>query len=150
MSSSLSQLGPRYVLRPPGPETVFDQGWPSLRSLAVITPVFVLAQVSLGAAFRHKEMGLTWHLVGAMLVSILILLLGMFVLQQFPKHPSLRPAAIALLTIAVAQVLLGIAAITAEMLAPGNTVPLGVMLSTAAHVTVGALTLAAKIGRAHV
>lgn len=45
-----------------GPETVFDQGWPSLRSWAVVTPTFVLAQVALGAAFRHRVTGLTWHI----------------------------------------------------------------------------------------
>ncbi|MBV8846629.1 MAG: hypothetical protein JO307_27805 [Bryobacterales bacterium] len=128
-----------------GPELVYDAGWPSLRSLAVITPVLVLAQVILGAAFRHKVAGLTWHIVGAMVVSLSVLLLGMFVMQQFPKHSALRLPAIALLTIVVVQVLLGIAAITAEMMAPDNTTPNSVMLTTAAHVAVGSLTLAASV-----
>jgi len=128
-----------------GPELVYDSGWPSLRSLAVITPAFVLAQVILGAAFRHKVAGLTWHILGAMVVSLAVLLLGMFVMQQFPKHPALRPPAIALLTLVLVQVLLGIAAITAEMMAPDNTVPQSVMLWTAAHVAVGSLTLAASV-----
>jgi hypothetical protein len=128
-----------------GPDIVFDRGWPSLRSMAIITPVFVLIQAMLGAAFRHKAAGLTWHVVGAMVVALLILFLGMCVMQQFPKHAALRPAAIALLTIALTQVLLGIAAITTEMMAPDNTVPFSVMLSTAAHVAGGALTLAASL-----
>ena len=128
-----------------GPEVVYDQGWPSLRSMANITPPIVLIQVMLGAAFRHKAAGLTWHIVGAMVVALLILILGMFVMQQFPKHPALRPAAIALLTIGLTQVLLGIAAITTEMMAPDNTVPFSVVLSTAAHVAGGALTLAASL-----
>lgn len=41
--------------------------------------------------------------------------------------------------------LLGVVAITAEMLAPVNAVPLTVILSTAAHVIVGSLTLAASL-----
>jgi len=128
-----------------GPEIVLDQGWPSLRSLSTITPVFVVGQILAGAAFRHKEMGLTWHIVGAMVVSLLILILGMFVMQQFPQHRALRLAAISLLTIALIQVLLGITAVTVEMIAPDNTVPFNVMLSTAAHVCGGALTLAASL-----
>jgi heme A synthase len=122
-----------------------DAGWPSLRSLAVITPIFVLGQVILGAAFRHKTGGLTWHIVGAMVVSLLVLLLGMFVMQQFPKHQALRPGAIAMLSLVLLQVLLGIAAITTEMLASSNTVPASVTHSTAAHVAVGSLTLAATL-----
>src|SRR5258708_85118 len=34
-----------------GPETVFDSGWPSLRSLAVVAPTLVFIQVLLGACF---------------------------------------------------------------------------------------------------
>ena len=127
------------------PEIVFDQGWPSLRSLSVIVPAFILLQVTLGAAFRHKAMGLTWHIVGAMVVSLLILLLGMFLMQQFPQHRALRPAAITMLSVGLTQVLLGIVAITTQMIAPDNTTPLSVMLSTSAHAAVGALTLAASL-----
>jgi hypothetical protein len=131
-----------------GPEIVLDQGWPSLRSLSTITPVFVVAQVLAGAAFRHKEMGLTWHIVGAMVVSLLVLILGMFVMQQFPKHPTLRPAAITMLTVALFQVLLGITAVTAEMMVPDSAMPPVVMLSTAAHVCGGAFTLASSLAMA--
>ncbi|MGA3187190.1 MAG: COX15/CtaA family protein, partial [Bryobacteraceae bacterium] len=37
-----------------GPEIVEDHGWPSLRSLAIVTPAMVLIQIALGAAFRHR------------------------------------------------------------------------------------------------
>ena len=128
-----------------GPDPVADHGWPSLRSLAVQAPVVVLLQIALGAGFRHKTAGLTWHIVGAMVVSLLILILGMFVMQQFPKHRALRPAAIALLSVTLMQVLLGITALTAEMMAPDNTVPLSALLAAVAHVATGALTLAASL-----
>ena len=128
-----------------GPEIVMDQGWPSLRSMAAATPVFVLAQVTFGVAFRHKAMGLTWHIVGAMVVALLVLILGMCTMQPYPKHRALRPAAVALLSVVLAQVLLGIAAITAEMLAPDNTAPPSVIISTISHVAVGAATLAASL-----
>ena len=125
-----------------GPVHVFDHGSPSLRSLAVLTPVLVMVQIVLGACFRHKTMGLTWHIIGAMVVALVILIFGMFVNQQFPAHRALRPYANAMLAVAMTQVLLGVAAITTLMLAPENTVTSGIVASTVAHVTVGALTLA--------
>lgn len=126
-----------------GPETVQDQGWPSLRSLSILTPLLVLSQVTLGAALRHKSLGVTPHIISAMLVAFLVLAVGVFVTQQFPDHSSLRPAAIALMGITLAQVFLGIAALTTRMVGEENALP--VRLTTAAHVTTGALTLAASV-----
>lgn len=128
-----------------GPEPCIDCGWPSLRSLAIMTPALVLIQVVLGACFRHKTMGLTWHIIGAMVVSLAILLFGMFVNQQFPKHSALKPWAVSMLVVALTQVLLGVAAITALMVAPDNVVTINVVVSTVAHVSVGALTLATAL-----
>lgn len=126
-----------------GPEPVEDYGWPSLRSLAILTPVLVLVQIALGAGFRHRAFGLLPHVIGAMLVPLVILLTGIFVLQQFPKHRSLRPAAIALLSITGVQVLLGIIAYVARINA--FEYPLAMVLTTVTHVATGGLTLAASV-----
>jgi hypothetical protein len=125
-------------------EPVPDQGWPSLRSLAVVMPVFVLIQVGLGAAFRHKAMGVMPHLVGAMIVALLILCNCLFVSQPYPKHPTLRPAANLLLAITCTQVFLGIAVLTVLLINTATQTVL--LLSTAGHVSVGAMTLAATLG----
>jgi hypothetical protein len=125
-------------------EPVPDSGWPSLRSLAVVMPVLVLIQVGMGAAFRHKAMEVMPHLVGAMVVALLILCNCLFVTQPYPKHPTLRPAANLLLAITCIQVFLGIAVFTVLLV---NTASATVLLaSTAAHVSVGAMTLAATLG----
>jgi len=126
-----------------GPEPVQDYGWPSLRSLAILTPILILAQIALGAGFRHRAFGLLPHVIGAMLVPLVILLTGIFVLQQFPKHRSLRPAAVALLTITGVQVFLGIIAYVARINAAEY--PLAMVLTTVAHVATGGLTLAASV-----
>jgi heme A synthase len=76
-------------------------------------------------------------------VPLAILLAGMFVLQQFPKHRALRPAAIGLLTITLLQVFLGIAAYVARINAADY--PLAMVLTTVAHVATGGLTLAASV-----
>jgi cytochrome c oxidase assembly protein subunit 15 len=126
-----------------GPEPVEDYGWPSLRSLAVITPVLVLLQIGLGAGFRHRAFGLMPHVVGAMIVPLVILLTSIFVLNQFPRHRALRPAAIGLLTITLVQIFLGIAAYVARLNAADY--PLPMVLTTVAHVATGGLTLAASV-----
>ena len=79
-----------------GPEIVEDHGWPSMRSLSIILPLVVLTQVALGAGFRHGALSVMPHVVGAMVVIMVLLMMGAFVMQQFPTHRTLRPAGIAL------------------------------------------------------
>jgi cytochrome c oxidase assembly protein subunit 15 len=126
-----------------GPEPVEDYGWPSLRSLAILTPVLVLVQIGLGAGFRHRAFGLMPHVIGAMIVPLVILLTAVFVLNQFPRHRALRPAAIGLLTITLIQIFLGIVAYIARLNAAEY--PLAMVLTTVAHVATGGLTLAASV-----
>ncbi len=125
------------------PDLVEDHGWPSLGSLGRITPVLVLAQVALGAAFRHKAMGILPHLFGAMVLVLVILCLCIFVMQQFPDHKILRPGANLLMGIAFTQIFLGIGAFTVRTMTTKVTpVVVGV---TAVHACVGAMTLASAV-----
>ena len=126
-----------------GPEHVSDYGWPSMRSLAILTPILVLLQILLGAAFRQKALTLLPHVLGAMFVALVILLESIFVLQQFPTHRALRPAAKTLLGVAFGQVFLGLTALIMKSMAD-DTDP-AVIITVAAHVTGGALTLATTI-----
>jgi heme A synthase len=126
-----------------GPEHVSDYGWPSMRSLAITTPILVLLQIALGAAFRQKALTLLPHVLGAMFVALAILLQSIFVLQQFPTHRALRAAAKTLLGIAFGQVFLGLTALIIKSMADDAAPP--VVATVAAHVTGGAVTLAATI-----
>jgi len=126
-----------------GPEFVSDYGWPSNRSLAILTPILVLAQIALGAALRQKVITLLPHVLGAMFVALVILLEAIFVLQQFPTHRALRPAAKTLLGVAFGQVFLGMTALIMKSMADDTAGP--VVVTVAAHVTGGAVTLAATI-----
>src|ERR1700741_4776167 len=47
---------------------VEDSGAPSLHALAITVPAFVLAQLALGAAARHKALGVLPHVIGAAVV----------------------------------------------------------------------------------
>jgi cytochrome c oxidase assembly protein subunit 15 len=126
-----------------GPMPVEDHGWPSLRSIAIAVPIFVLAQIALGAGFRHGAIGVLPHIVGAMIVTLVILIASTFVLQQFPNHQALHRSATVLLTLTFVQIFLGILAFFTRLDAAAH--PLAMVLSTVAHVAVGASTLAASI-----
>jgi cytochrome c oxidase assembly protein subunit 15 len=126
-----------------GLEMVEDHGWPPLRPLAVLTPALVLAQVALGAAFRQRALSVMPHIIGAIVVSLAILLIGVLVLNHFPDHRMLRLAALGVLGVTFLQVFLGISAYLARMQAGQR--PADMVVSTVAHLAVGALTLASSI-----
>jgi cytochrome c oxidase assembly protein subunit 15 len=126
-----------------GPEIVEDYGWPSLRSLAFITPVMVLAQIALGAAFRHRAIGLLPHVIFSMVVTLTVLFTATFVIHQFPNHRVLNSRAKALLGITLFQVMLGVGAYYTRLQAAQQ--PLAMVLTTVAHVAVGGLTLASSV-----
>lgn len=119
---------------------VEDYGRPRLRTLAIVAPVLVLGQIALGAAFRHRALSLLPHILGAVVVTVAILLVAMFVLQQFGKHPALRQSASVLLAITSAQVLLGVGAYYTRIMAA--ELPLAMVLTTVVHVATGGLILA--------
>jgi cytochrome c oxidase assembly protein subunit 15 len=126
-----------------GPQVVEDYGKPSLRSLSVATAALILAQIALGAGFRHGALGILPHVIGAMMVSFAILILAAFVLHQFPQHTTLRRAAKMLLAVTLAQVFLGIETYFARLGAAEKPAPM--LIFTIAHVATGALTLASSV-----
>jgi cytochrome c oxidase assembly protein subunit 15 len=126
-----------------GPEIVEDHGWPSLRSLAIITPVMVLGQIALGAAFRHRAIGVLPHVIFSMVVTLAVLFTATFVMHQFPEHRGLNTAAKALLLVTLFQVMLGVAAYYTRLQASQE--PLAMVLTTVAHVATGGLTMASSV-----
>ncbi len=129
-----------------GPELVEDDGTPPLRTLALLAPVSVFGQLVLGAAYRHKILGVIPHVVGALLVAGIVFAVALMALQQFPKHAALRRSGIALVTITMVQVFLGIAAYMSRIYTTESAAPQAIMvIFTVLHVAVGALTLAAAV-----
>lgn len=128
-----------------GPLFVEDSAWPSLRSLTVIASVLTLAQVALGAGFRHRAFGILPHIVGAIVVAMFLLAVATFVIVQFPKHDALSKAAWILIGITAIQIALGVLAYVVR-LNHWESAPTGVLVaSTVTHVAFGALTLASSI-----
>lgn len=126
-----------------GASVVEDHGWPSLRSLAIMTPAMVLIQIALGAAFRHRAIGVLPHVLFSMVVTLAVLFTATFVMHQFPDHRALNASAKALLGVTFLQVMLGVAAYYTRLQAAEQ--PLAMVLTTVAHVATGGLTLASSI-----
>ncbi len=124
------------------PEPVDISPWPSIPAIADITPLVIIFQISLGAAYRHKVFSVMPHMAGAMAATLLLLVLAVLLLQNFPQHPTLRPAAAGAMAVLLLQVTLGIAAFVMRLLDFDTTT--GFMFIAAAHICVGALTLAAS------
>lgn len=124
------------------PILVEDQAAPALRFLAIASPALIFLQILLGAAYRHRLIGLLPHMAGAMIVSFPILALAMLILQRHPEHRNLCAAATWLISIFLAQVMLGITAFVMPLLKAN---PIAVIAVTASHVVVGSLTLAVNV-----
>jgi hypothetical protein len=125
------------------PELVQDYGWPSLRFLSKASIVLIAAQVEAGAAYRHNIWSVIPHLLGAPVVTLVVMMTGAFVLQQFPKHRVLRAIAVAVLIITAIQVALGLITLLVGM--TQSVVTAESLAFRIAHVTTGNLTLAAMV-----
>jgi heme A synthase len=124
-----------------GPEPIEDTWRPSLRSLSYAVPAIILLQTTLGAAYRYRALGVLWHILNAMIVLLLILIVAVFLIRQFPEHPTLRPAAVALAVITSIQVMLGFTTFMMLILFPETS--LAVVITSVLHVMTGSLTFGA-------
>lgn len=121
---------------------VEDPSSPSLRALTVLTTSAVLVQLILGALFRHSAFGITPHLIGAFVVSVLAFWAGARVLMKFSKQRGLLHAALLVMGLLVTQVSLGIASYVVKMADIHAPQPLPPVVDlTTTHVAVGALML---------
>jgi heme A synthase len=120
------------------PIFLHDQGWPSLRGVARNTLAVVVIQVALGAAFRYGSISVMIHILGALVVTIFILMLVVLV-TLMPEHPTLRPAAITLGVVTFVQIFLGLTVVSMGSVTSAEP---AVAACAVAHVTTGAVTLA--------
>jgi heme a synthase len=124
-----------------------DSSSPRLPALAASMTAAVLAQVIVGAAFRHGAIGITLHLVGAGVVAVLVLWTGRAAKKRFRQVGEIRRAVVLLHATLGMQILLGFAAwwaMAQASEADGQPRLLYVAL-TVGHVLGGALTLAASV-----
>jgi cytochrome c oxidase assembly protein subunit 15 len=116
---------------------------PSLRRPAALATAAVYAQLILGAAFRHKVVGIVPHLVGAAVVTVVILWAWRRVQREHNGEPAVRRPANLAGGLLLVQLLLGGGAYWARVATAAAPQPQLIMVVlTVAHVAVGALVLA--------
>jgi len=121
-----------------------DSSRPSTRTLVGLALASVYLQLILGAAFRHSAIKLLPHLIMAAVVTVTVLWVVARVLREYGSVPQLRRPAQILLGLIVAQLALGFGAYLTRV-EWGKDAPqplLAMVLTTVAHVAVGALVLA--------
>lgn len=123
-----------------------DTASPSLRKLTVTMAAIVFLQLVLGAAFRHKALGILPHILWAVAVLGMSVKLGRTVRQRFSTVAGLRQPAVLLSALVGFQILLGSATFWSRLIGAGFPQPILLVVGlTVAHVAVGALTLAAAV-----
>lgn len=126
------------------PVRAADYGWPSSRTLAIVTPSLLIAQVLAGASYKHGSLGLAWHVTGAMLVGVVNLTAGAFAVQQFSQHPTLPKLAKLMMGATFTQLFLGMTVITLAASAELEHSTAALVVAVA-HASTGALTLGATL-----
>lgn len=126
------------------PQTVADEHHPSLLTLSLLSIFILYVQLILGAMFRHHGMPWWPHVLNAFLVALLLTWTGVRAMVSFSRVAAIRRPAVLLLFLLVIQLCLGFAAFLTRVIwgADAPQPETAMILSTVAHVAVGALLLA--------
>ena len=132
-----------------GPSRIDEDPEYPLRALSLGVPFCVLGQLALGAAARHKAIGVIYHICGSPIVTAVVLWISLRILLHYAGNRELRLGAVMLLGITFLQVFLGVAAFMSRVAYADAVQPMPVMVTfTVLHVAVGALTMASSVALA--
>jgi len=120
---------------------------PRLTTLAYMSVAAVWLQLLFGAAFRHNGLKVMWHLVWFVIVLSLLTWTMVRVLRNYREVGALRRPINVLMGLLTLQILLGFGAfVTRVILSRDNPAPMtSLVITTVAHVAVGALVLASTV-----
>lgn len=129
------------------PLHIVESRHPRLNVLAFLCVLALYVQLILGAAFRHSGMKLLPHIISAVVVAALLVWTVTRVLSEHATIPELRRPAMVALWLLLLQLSLGFAAYLTRVEwgrdAPQPLLPM--VVSTVAHLGVGALLLASAV-----
>ena len=129
----------------PGPRLP-DRGAPSLRLLCLTANVAVFLQLMMGAALRHKGLGIIPHLIGAVVVAAFVVWIMARVVTQHAGRPEVLNWAMLLNGMVMLQLVLGAGTYWIREITEAAVQPLlPMVLLTVAHVAVGAMILAVSV-----
>lgn len=129
------------------PQVEFDQRRPSLFTLALLSIFVLYVQLILGAMFRHRGMSWWPHVVHSAVVAFVLTWTAVRALSLYSKIEAIRRPAIIMLSLLITQLCLGFAAFLTRVAWGRDAVQpeLPMVISTVAHVAVGALLLATTV-----
>jgi cytochrome c oxidase assembly protein subunit 15 len=129
------------------PRVEFDTRRPSLFTLTLLSIFVLYVQLILGAMFRHH--GLSWwpHVTHAVVVSFVLAWTAIRAVTVYSNIEAVRRPAVILLSLVIAQLCLGFTAFLTRVAWGRDAVQpeLPMVISTVAHVAVGALLLATAV-----
>ena len=123
-----------------------DHGSPSIHTLATLNAAVIFLQVVLGAGFRHQDIPVWPHVVGAMLVLGMVTWTAIVLRKRFDQSREISKARILLHAIFGTQFLLGFGAWWSRVSTADAPQPMPVMVTlTVIHTVVGALLFALSV-----
>jgi heme a synthase len=126
------------------PRVEFDSRRPSLQTLTWLSIFVLYVQLVLGGMFRHHGMSWWPHVLNAVFVAVILAWTCIRALTLYAKIDAVRVPAVSMLSLLIAQLCLGFLAFLTRVAWGHDAVQpeLPMVVSTVAHVAVGALLLA--------
>jgi cytochrome c oxidase assembly protein subunit 15 len=125
---------------------VEDTGSPPIHTLAIANAAVIYFQVILGAGFRHKEIPVWPHMVGALIVLGMVIWLAAVLRRRFEKSAAISKTRILLHAILGTQLLLGLGAYWSRLTTADAPQPMPIMVTlTVLHTVVGAILFGVSI-----
>ena len=123
-----------------------DKGSPSIHFLATLNAAVIYLQVILGAGFRHKDIPIWPHAVGALVVLGTVTWTAVALRKRFGASREFGRARILLHSIFGTQFLLGLLAYWSRLTTADSPQPMPVMVwLTVTHTVVGAILFAFSV-----
>jgi heme a synthase len=129
------------------PRVEFDTRRPSLFTLSMLSIVVLYVQLILGGMFRHHGMSWWPHVAHAAIVAFVLTWTAIRALSVYSNIEAIRRPAILMLSLLITQLCLGFVAFLTRVAWGRDTVQpeLPMVISTVAHVAIGALLLATTV-----
>ncbi len=129
------------------PRIELDNRRPTLITLTLLSIFVLYVQLILGAMFRHHGMSWWPHVANAVVVAFVLTWTAVRALSRFAKIEAVRKPAILMLGLLITQLCLGFTAFLTRVAWGKDAVQpeLPMVISTVAHVAVGALLLATTV-----
>ena len=129
------------------PRVEFDSRHPSLFTLTLLSIFVLYVQLILGGMFRHHGMSWWPHVANAVIVTLVLAWTAIRAISAHSNIDAVRRPAILMLSLLITQLCLGFTAFVTRVAWGKSAVQpeLPMVVSTVAHVAVGALLLATTV-----